>query len=49
MREVTFDEPVASSYDEDSAAMFDPAVLGPTVDRLVELAGGGRAAGSWSR
>ena len=23
--------------------MFDPAVLDPTVDRLAELAGGGRA------
>jgi SAM-dependent methyltransferase len=43
VREVTFDESVASSYDEDSAGMFDPAVLGPTVDRLVELADGGPA------
>jgi SAM-dependent methyltransferase len=41
--EVTFDEPVARTYDEDCAGMFDPAVLGPTVDRLVELAGGGPA------
>ncbi len=32
---------VASDYDATSAAMFDPAVLGPTVDRLVELAQGG--------
>jgi SAM-dependent methyltransferase len=43
VREVTFDEPVARTYDDDSAAMFDPAVLGPTVDRLVELAEGGPA------
>src|SRR4051794_19976387 len=34
-----FDEPVASAYDEDEAAMFDPAVLGPTVDFLADLAG----------
>jgi SAM-dependent methyltransferase len=34
-----FDEPVASVYDEDEAEMFDPAVLGPTVDLLADLAG----------
>jgi len=34
---------VAEVYDETSAAMFDPAVLGPTVDLLADLAGGGRA------
>jgi SAM-dependent methyltransferase len=34
-----FDEPVASVYDEDEAEMFDPAVLGPTVDFLADLAG----------
>ena len=33
-----FDEPVAATYDEGSAEMFDPAVLGPTVDLLAELA-----------
>jgi SAM-dependent methyltransferase len=38
-----FDEAVAARYDDDSAAMFDPAVLGPTVDRLAELADGGPA------
>jgi SAM-dependent methyltransferase len=38
-----FDEPVAARYDETSAAMFDPAVVEPTVDVLAELAGGGRA------
>jgi SAM-dependent methyltransferase len=38
-----FGEDVAASYDEDSASMFDPAVLVPAVDRLAELAGAGRA------
>jgi SAM-dependent methyltransferase len=39
----SFDEPVAANYDETSDAMFDPAVVGPTVDVLAELAGNGRA------
>ena len=34
---------VADAYDETSAAMFDPAILDPTVDLLAELAGDGRA------
>jgi SAM-dependent methyltransferase len=38
-----FDERVAARYDESSAAMFDPAVVEPAVDVLVELAQGGRA------
>ena len=38
-----FDESVASRYDESSAEMFDPAVVDPVVDLLVELAGSGRA------
>jgi SAM-dependent methyltransferase len=38
-----FDERVAARYDESSAEMFDPAVVDPVVDLLVELAGGGRA------
>jgi SAM-dependent methyltransferase len=38
-----FDEAVAATYDEDSAEMFEPTVLGPTVDFLAELAGGGSA------
>lgn len=38
-----FEEPVASSYDEDEAEMFDPAVLDPAVDFLAGLAGTGRA------
>jgi SAM-dependent methyltransferase len=36
-------EGVAAAYDERSANMFDPAVVGPAVDRLAELAGDGRA------
>jgi len=38
-----FGERVAATYDEDSASMFDPAVVGPAVDRLAELAGDGMA------
>jgi len=38
---VHFDERVAATYDENSSAMFDPAVLGPTVDLLADLAEGG--------
>ena len=38
-----FGEEVAARYDESSAEMFDPAVLEPVVDVLVELAGDGRA------
>jgi SAM-dependent methyltransferase len=38
-----FDERVAARYDESSAEMFDPAVLGPVVDVLAELAGDGPA------
>jgi SAM-dependent methyltransferase len=38
-----FDERVAARYDESSAEMFDPAVVDPAVDLLVELAGSGRA------
>jgi len=37
-----FDEPVAARYDEGVADMFDPAVVDPAVDLLVQLAGGGR-------
>lgn len=37
-----FDEAVAASYDQSSASMFAPEVLGPTVDFLADLAGGGR-------
>jgi hypothetical protein len=38
-----YDEETAAHYDEGSVAMFDPAVLGPTVDLLAELAGDGSA------
>jgi len=38
-----FDERVAAGYDESSAEMFDPEVVDPVVDLLVELAGNGRA------
>jgi SAM-dependent methyltransferase len=38
-----FDEPIAASYDDDSAEMFDPAVLEPVVDFLAAIAGSGRA------
>ncbi len=38
-----FGEPVAATYDDDSAEMFDPAVIVPTVDFLAGLAGSGRA------
>jgi SAM-dependent methyltransferase len=38
-----FDEPVAARYDESSAEMFDPSVVGPAVDFLAALAGSGRA------
>jgi SAM-dependent methyltransferase len=37
-----FDERVAARYDDD-AEIFDPAVVDPVVDLLVELAGKGRA------
>lgn len=40
MRENHFDTEVAERYDEDSAEMFAPEVLGPTVDVLAELARG---------
>ena len=39
-----FDEPVAATYDANSASMFAPEVLDPTLDVLVELAGPGGAA-----
>jgi SAM-dependent methyltransferase len=38
-----FDERVAARYDESSPEMFDPMVVDPAVDFLVELAGNGRA------
>jgi SAM-dependent methyltransferase len=38
-----FGERVAAVYDERAANMFDPAVVGPAVDMLAELAGDGAA------
>lgn len=38
-----FDERVAARYDESAADMFDPEVVDPAVDLLVELARGGAA------
>jgi len=38
-----FGEDVATRYDESSGSMFDPEVLGPTIDVLAELAGAGAA------
>ncbi|WP_330458444.1 class I SAM-dependent methyltransferase [Streptomyces sp. NBC_00820] len=38
-----FGEAVAAGYDASSAEMFEAGVVGPAVDLLAELAGGGRA------
>jgi len=38
-----FDERLAAIYDETSAESFDPAVVSPIVDFIVEFAGDGRA------
>ena len=38
-----FEERVAARYDESEAETFDPGVVDPVVDLLVELAGNGRA------
>ena len=38
-----FGEKVAARYDASAARLFDPAVVDPVVDFLVELAGGGQA------
>jgi SAM-dependent methyltransferase len=43
MSEDHFGDEVAARYDDSSGSMFDPAVLGPTVDVLAELAGDGAA------
>ena len=42
-QEEIWDAEAAQSYDTPGTGMFAPDVLGPTVDRLTELAGGGRA------
>ncbi len=43
MPKIYFDDPVAETYDADSADMFDPVILEPTVDFLADLAGSGSA------
>jgi SAM-dependent methyltransferase len=43
MPENHFDARIATRYDADSVEMFDPAVLGPAVHFLAELAGSGSA------
>jgi SAM-dependent methyltransferase len=43
MPEDHFGEHVAARYDESSAEMFDPAVVGPAVELIAELAGDGAA------
>jgi SAM-dependent methyltransferase len=42
-QEDIWDERAAQSYDTPGIDMFSPTVLGPAVDRLAELAGGGAA------
>jgi SAM-dependent methyltransferase len=42
-QEDIWDAEAARSYDTPGEGMFAPELLGPTVDRLAELAGGGRA------
>ena len=43
MASIMWERDIAEVYDETYAATFDPAVLDPAVDVLVELAGQGRA------
>ena len=43
MPEDYFDERVAARYDESAADLFDPAVVDPVVDFLVDVAGDGAA------
>jgi SAM-dependent methyltransferase len=38
-----FGERVAARYDESAGEMFDPAIVDPVIDFLVEIAGSGRA------
>lgn len=42
-QEAIWDTQAAQTYDTPGSGMFAPEVLGPTVNRLAELAGGGRA------
>jgi SAM-dependent methyltransferase len=41
--EDVWDEETAAGYDTPGAGMFAPEILGPAVDHLADLAGGGRA------
>jgi SAM-dependent methyltransferase len=41
--DIHFDERIADRYDTTSADMFDPAVVGPAIDFLADLAAGGAA------
>jgi len=43
VRKNYFDGEIARTYDDDSSSMFDPAVVGATVDFLAEVAGDGAA------
>jgi SAM-dependent methyltransferase len=43
MATITWGREIAEAYDATSQEMFDPAVLGPTVELLAELAGDGPA------
>ena len=43
MAAITWGAETAAAYDRTSTAMFEPAVLDPAVERLVELAAGGAA------
>jgi SAM-dependent methyltransferase len=43
LQEEIWDADAAQRYDSTGTGMFDPEVLGPTVERLAELAGAGRA------
>ena len=38
-----WDEEIAASYDTPGTGMFSPELLGPTIERLADLAGDGRA------
>ena len=43
MPDIDFDDRIAARYDATSADMFDPAVVGPVIDFLADLAAGGAA------
>ena len=43
MPDIDFDDRIAARYDATSTDMFDPAVVGPVVDFLADLAAGGPA------